>query len=133
MAGVAGKPTRDPSASGAVGKSRFSVGAVSRARCDPILKSHHYLTSASGTYRGGVYYALFLDSNDGDGDEVQISEENDDSDKMDEDDEENNDDKEVVGVCVYSGFPVPEVAVGAFGLGRTGAEQVSIRGTPLAY
>lgn len=72
----------------AVSKGEFFVERVSRERCCDILR-YHYL-GAKG-FRSGYNYGLFRG-------QALLA--------------------ELVGVCIFTIFPVPELAVGLFGLPR---------------
>jgi len=77
-------------------KSDFYIEKVERKEVEHLLLTYHYLKDHSKTFRSGHHYALFK----GDPDCVLRP----------------------VGTCVgaivFTGIPVPEIAVSAFGLAR---------------
>jgi|TARA_R110000851_G_scaffold98983_1_gene213857 hypothetical protein len=70
-------------------KEHYSVKNVSKFECEPLLRDHHYLTGISKGFKSGFNVALFYKQN-----------------------------LNPLGVCIFTGFPTPELAVGAFGLPR---------------
>ena len=77
-------------------KSQYYIERVSKKELEPLLLTYHYLKDESKTYKSGWNYGLF---------------------KYPEWECPLN-----IGGClggiVFTGLPVPEIAVGAFGLGR---------------
>lgn len=69
-------------------KEQYRIGIISRDECKKILQSYHYLSSISKGFKSGVNFGLY-DENDA-----------------------------VVGVCIYTALPVPELVKGMFGLDR---------------
>lgn len=78
-----------------VSSKQFFVERCTRSEAAAILKPYHYLSRISKGFRCGVNYGLFAGSSD---DLLLTS---------------------PVGVCIFTCLPVPEIAVGAFGLERT--------------
>ena len=72
-------------------KSDYIVDIVDRKVYSSLLGKHHYLTSISKSFRSGYDYGLLKD--------VGFL-------------------RQCVGVCIFTSLPVPEIAVGAFGLQR---------------
>lgn len=68
--------------------AEYSIALVTKAQAAGLLSAHHYLTSLSRGFKSGVNYGLF-DSALG-----------------------------LVGVCIYTQLPAPELAVGMLGLAR---------------
>lgn len=75
-------------------KSDFFTDSISKREAADILLKYHYLKDISKTFRSGHNLGLFK----GDPDSVFLP--------------------EPCGVCIFTGLPVPEIAVGAFGLAR---------------
>ena len=73
-------------------KKDFSVRLGSKSECRYLLEKHHYLSKISKGFKSGYNFALLSKSGD------------------------------VVGVCIYTGFPVPELVKGCFGLDRNDQE-----------
>ena len=76
-------------------KTDFYIDKVSKKQAEDILLEYHYLKNFSKGFKSGYNYGLF----------------------------EKNDFSPlnlggVLGVCIFTGLPVPEVAKGAFGLER---------------
>ena len=76
-------------------KTDFYIDKVSKKQAEDILLEYHYLKDFSKGFKSGYNYGLF----------------------------EKNDFSPlnlggVLGVCIFTGLPVPEVAKGAFGLER---------------
>jgi hypothetical protein len=76
-------------------KTDFYIDKVSKKQAEDILLKYHYLKDFSKGFKSGYNYGLF----------------------------EKNDFSPlnlggVLGVCIFTGLPVPEVAKGAFGLER---------------
>jgi hypothetical protein len=70
-------------------KHDYELAEVSKAQAAPLLHQYHYLTGISKGFKSGYNVGLFhYGSHD------------------------------PVGVCIFTGFPTPELAVGAFGLSR---------------
>ena len=76
-------------------KSEYYIQKVEKKESDKILLKYHYLKDISKGYKSGYNYGLFK-IND-------ISPLNIDG---------------ILGVCIFTGLPVPEIAKGAFGLER---------------
>ena len=70
-------------------KSDFSIKRVSKEDCALILTKYHYLSKISKGFKSGFNYGLF------------------------------NYQDELVGVIIFTGFPVPELSVGLFGVERS--------------
>jgi len=77
-------------------KSEFYIDKVSKDEIKDLLYTHHYLKDESKDFKSGYNYGLFK-----------------------------HPDWECplriggcIGVCIFTGLPVPEIAVGAFGLDR---------------
>ena len=75
-------------------KSEFFTEPVSKKEAADILLKYHYLKDISKTFRSGYNLGLFK----GNPDDVFIG--------------------DPCGVCIFTSLPVPEIAVGAFGLDR---------------
>ena len=73
-------------------KEDFSIDIISKHEASEVLSRFHYLTSLSRGFKSGINYGLF--------------------------------DKEgsLRGVCIFTGFPVPELSKGLFGLDRKDQE-----------
>jgi len=70
-------------------KDSYSVVAVSKHICSNILEPYHYLSNISKGFKSGFNVGLYhLPTNS------------------------------YAGVCIFTGFPVPELSVGMFGLDR---------------
>jgi hypothetical protein len=76
-------------------KSEYYIQRVDKKESDKLLLEYHYLKDISKGYKSGFNYGL-LKNND-------ISPLNVDG---------------ILGVCIFTGLPVPEIAKGAFGLER---------------
>ena len=77
-------------------KSDFYIDKISKKQAEELLLEYHYLKDISKSFKSGYNYGLF----------------------------KNNDFSPLniggpVGVCIFTGLPVPEIAKGAFGLQRT--------------
>jgi hypothetical protein len=72
-----------------VAKGDFEIKEITAAQAAPLLGEHHYLSSISKGFKSGDNYGLF-----------RVGE------------------TEVLGVCLFTNFPVPELVVGLFGLPR---------------
>ncbi len=77
-------------------KSNFYIDRVDKDSCKDLLYHHHYLTNESKDFKSGYNYGLFKQS----GWECPLRIGG------------------CLGVCIFTGFPVPELGVGAFGLER---------------
>ena len=80
-------------------KTDFYIDKISKKQAEDILLEYHYLSDISKSFKSGYNYGLF----------------------------KNNDFCPLniggpVGVCIFTGLPVPEVAQGAFGLARNEQE-----------
>lgn len=77
-------------------KSDFYIDKISKKQAKQILLEYHYLKDISRGFKSGNNYGLFRKNN--------FSPINIDG---------------LLGVCIFTGLPVPEVAKSAFGLERT--------------
>ena len=80
-------------------KSDYYIEKISKKQAEEILLEYHYLKDFSKGFKSGYNYGLF----------------------------KNNDFSPLniggpVGVCIFTGLPVPEIAKGAFGLERNQQE-----------
>ena len=80
-------------------KSDFYIDRVGKDEIKDLLYTHHYLKDESKDFKSGFNYGLYHKSFT---DVLRIG--------------------RSLGVCIFSGFPVPEIAVGAFGLQRNEQE-----------
>ena len=76
-------------------KSDFYIDSVSKEEIKELLYTHHYLKDESKDFKSGFNYGLFRSSVS---DILRIG--------------------GCLGTCIFTGLPVPEIAVGAFGLQR---------------
>ena len=76
-------------------KSDFYIERVTKKELEPLLLTYHYLKDESKTYKSGFNYGLFRSSVS---DILRVG--------------------GCMGACIFTGLPVPEIAVGAFGLQR---------------
>jgi hypothetical protein len=76
-------------------KSEYFIDKVGKEEIKELLYTHHYLKDESKDFKSGYNYSLYRKSFT---DILNIG--------------------GSVGCCVFSGLPVPEIAVGAFGLER---------------
>ena len=77
-------------------KSDFYIERVTKKELEPLLLTYHYLKDESKTYKSGFNYGLFKRT---DWEcPLRIG--------------------KCLGACIFTGLPVPEIAVGAFGLNR---------------
>ena len=76
-------------------KSDFYIDKVSKKEAEELLLTYHYLKDFSKGYRSGYNYGLFRKN---DFCPLKIG--------------------GLLGVCIFTGLPVPEIAKGAFGLER---------------
>ena len=77
-------------------KSDFYIDKVSKDEIKDLLYTHHYLKDESKDFKSGYNYGLFKHT---DWEcSLRIG--------------------GCLGACIFTGLPVPEIAVGAFGLGR---------------
>ena len=76
-------------------KSDFYIDRVGKEEIKELLYTHHYLKDESKDFKSGYNYSLYRKSFT---DILNIG--------------------GSVGVCIFTGLPVPEIAVGAFGLQR---------------
>jgi hypothetical protein len=83
-------------------KSDFYIDRVTKKELEPLLLTHHYLKDESKTYKSGFNYGLFKRSEW----ECPLRIGN------------------CLGACIFTGLPVPEIAVGAFGLERNQQEGI---------
>lgn len=70
-------------------KSDFSINKITKNQCCEILTKYHYLSKIQKGFKSGFNYGLFANGD------------------------------RLVGVVIFSAFPVPELAVGLFGLSRS--------------
>ena len=68
-------------------KEEYTIEAITKKQCEPLLRDHHYLTAISRGFKSGKNYGLVCCG-------------------------------KVVGVCIFTGLPTPELAKGMFGLDR---------------
>jgi len=76
-------------------KSEFYIDKVSKKEAEELLLKYHYLKDISKSFKSGYNYGLFLKN---DFCPLKIG--------------------GLLGVCIFTGLPVPEIAKGAFGLER---------------
>jgi len=76
-------------------KSEFYIDKVSKEEIKDLLYTHHYLKDESKDFKSGFNYGLFRSTFEC---SLNIG--------------------GCLGTCVFTGLPVPEIAVGAFGLER---------------
>ncbi len=80
-------------------KQEFSVRPIEKKTARTLLEKHHYLSAISRGFKSGYNYGLFkytqIDTY-----KIPLFEEH------------------LVGVCIFTGFPVPELVNGMFGLNR---------------
>jgi len=76
-------------------KSEFYIDKVSKEEIKDLLYTHHYLKDESKDFKSGFNYGLFRSTFEC---PLNIG--------------------GCLGTCVFTGLPVPEIAVGAFGLER---------------
>jgi hypothetical protein len=76
-------------------KSDFYIERVTKKEVEPLLLTYHYLKDESKSYKSGFNYGLYRNCFT---DVLRIG--------------------NCLGVCIFTGLPVPEIAVGAFGLER---------------
>ena len=69
-------------------KEDFYIEKIDKGSAKSILNTYHYLKDISKGFKSGYNYGLFLKN------------------------------KVLVGTCIYTGFPVPELAKGCYGLDR---------------
>ena len=77
-------------------KSDFYIDKVSKNEIKDLLNTHHYLKNESKDFKSGYNYGLFRHTDW----ECPLKIGN------------------CLGACIFTGLPVPEIAVGAFGLNR---------------
>lgn len=75
--------------------TQFYIDRVSKEEIKNLLYSYHYLKDESKDFKSGYNYGLFRSSIT---DVLHVG--------------------ECLGACIFTGLPVPEIAVGAFGLER---------------
>jgi len=80
-------------------KSEFYIDKVSKREAEELLLQYHYLKDISKSFKSGYNYGLFLKN---DFCPLKIG--------------------GLLGVCIFTGLPVPEIAQGAFGLERNEQE-----------
>jgi hypothetical protein len=80
-------------------KSDFYIDRVSKEEIKELLYTHHYLKNESKDFKSGYNYGLFRSSVS---DILRVG--------------------GCLGACIFTGLPVPEIAVGAFGLKRNEQE-----------
>jgi len=76
-------------------KSDFYIDKVSKEEIKHLLYTHHYLKDESKDFKSGFNYGLYRKSFT---DVLRLG--------------------DCLGACIFTGLPVPEIAVGAFGLER---------------
>jgi len=76
-------------------KSDFYIDRVGKEEIKELLYTHHYLKDESKDFKSGFNYGLYRNTVT---DVLRIG--------------------NCLGACVFTGLPVPEIAVGAFGLDR---------------
>ena len=76
-------------------KSDFYIDKVSKKQAEELLLQYHYLKDISKGFKSGFNYGLFKKNEFS---PLNIG--------------------GLQGVCIFTGLPVPEIAVGAFGLNR---------------
>ena len=82
-------------------KQDFYIDRVTKKELEPLLLTYHYLKDESKTYKSGFNYGLFRSSVS---DILRVG--------------------GCMGACIFTGLPVPEIAVGAFGLERNQQEGI---------
>ena len=82
-------------------KSEFYIDKVSKEELKELLYTYHYLKDKSKDFKSGFNYGLYRRSFT---DILRIG--------------------SCLGACVFTGLPVPEIAVGAFGLERNQQEGI---------
>jgi hypothetical protein len=82
-------------------KSDFYIERVTKKELEPLLLTYHYLKDESKTFKSHYNYGLYRKSFT---DILRIG--------------------SCLGACVFTGLPVPEIAVGAFGLERNQQEGI---------
>jgi len=80
-------------------KSEFYIDKVSKKEAEELLLQYHYLKDISKSFKSGYNYGLFRKN---DFCPLKIG--------------------GLLGVCIFTGLPVPEIAKGAFGLERNEQE-----------
>ena len=81
-------------------KSDYSIDRISKEEAKSLLLQYHYLKDFSKDFKSGFNYGLFKDT---DWDcPLRVG--------------------GCLGTCIFTGLPVPEIAVGAFGLQRQDQE-----------
>jgi len=83
-------------------KSDFYIDRVGKEEIKELLYTHHYLKDESKDFKSGFNYGLFKRSEW----ECPLRIGN------------------CIGACIFTGLPVPEIAVGAFGLERNQQEGI---------
>jgi hypothetical protein len=76
-------------------KSDFCIQKISKKQAEEVLLKYHYLKDISKGFKSGYNYGLFKNN---DFSPLNIG--------------------GLLGVCIFTGLPVPEIAKGAFGLQR---------------
>ena len=82
-------------------KSDFYIDRVSKEEIKDLLYTHHYLKDESKDFKSGFNYGLYRKSFT---DILRVG--------------------NCLGACIFTGLPVPEIAVGAFGLERNQQEGI---------
>ena len=82
-------------------KSDFYIDRVGKEEIKDLLYTHHYLKDESKDFKSGFNYGLFRSSVS---DILRVG--------------------GCMGACIFTGLPVPEIAVGAFGLERNQQEGI---------
>ena len=86
-------------------KSDFYLEQITKKQSEEILLAYHYLKDVSKGFKSGYNYGLFKKS------------------------EHTPFNDTLVGVCIFTGLPVPEIAKGAFGLERNQQSENDSEGT----
>ena len=81
--------------------TQFFIDRVGKEEIKDLLYTHHYLKDESKDFKSGFNYGLFRSSVS---DILRVG--------------------GCMGACIFTGLPVPEIAVGAFGLERNQQEGI---------
>lgn len=73
-------------------KSDYTIKIIDKKSCSSLLEPYHYLSNISKGFKSGVNYGLY------------------------------SKDEVLVGVAIFTGFPVPELVKGCYGLPRNEQE-----------
>ena len=88
-----------------VSKADYSIRSITKTECTDLLQKHHYLTGLSRGFKSGDNYGLMYPEPE----EDAFFKTNKPLDK-------------IVGVCIFTGLPVPELSKSMFGLDRNNQE-----------